>query len=73
MDANIIELVIKTHLKQMSDRLDQAASLGKAAVACADTGNISKGIEVALEVEQIIYEVTTLLNAASMINRVGAE
>ncbi len=73
MDANLIDLVIKTHLKQMSDRLDRAASLGKAARACADTGNISKGIEVALEVEQIIYEVTTLLNAASMINRVGAD
>lgn len=73
MDANLIEIVIKTHLKQMSDRLDRAASLGKAAVACADTGNISKGIQIALDVEQIVYEVTTILNAASMINRVGAD
>jgi hypothetical protein len=73
MDKNLTEIVVKTHLKQMSDRLDRAASLGKAAVSCAETGNISKGVEIALDIEQIVYEVTTILNAASMINRVGAE
>ena len=46
-------------------------SIAKAAEACADSGNVDKGIEVALDVEELIYEVNTFLNAASMINRLG--
>jgi hypothetical protein len=73
MDPHIVDIVIKAHLKEMSERLDRAASLGRAALTCADTGNVSKRVEIALDVEQLIYEVTTLLNAASMINRLGAD
>jgi hypothetical protein len=46
-------------------RLDEAASIARAAQACADAGNIEKGVEIALNVEQLVYEVNTLLNAAS--------
>jgi hypothetical protein len=42
-----------------------------AAETCASTGNIDKAIEIALDVEQLIYEVNTFLNAASMINRIS--
>ena len=34
-------------------------------------GNIEKGVEIALNVEQLIYEVNTFLNAASLINRIN--
>jgi hypothetical protein len=42
-----------------------------AAEACADAGNVEKGVEFALDVEQLVYEVNTFLNAASMINRIA--
>jgi len=71
MDAHTVEVTIKVYLKQMRERLDKAASIAKAAEACADSGNVDKGIEVALDVEELIYEVNTFLNAASMINRLG--
>ena len=71
MDANTVEITIKAYLKEMRERLDQAASIARAAQACVDAGNVEKGIEVALDVEQLIYEVNTFLNAASMINRIG--
>jgi hypothetical protein len=71
MDAHTIEVTIKVYLKQMRERLEKAASIAKAAEACADSGNVDKGIEVALDVEELIYEVNTFLNAASMINRLG--
>jgi hypothetical protein len=32
---------------------------------------VEKGIEIALDVEQLIYEVNTFLNAASLINRIS--
>ena len=71
MDAHTIEVTIKVYLKEMRERLERAASIARAAEACADTGNVEKGIEVALDVEELIYEVNTFLNAASMINRLG--
>lgn len=71
MDRATLEITLKTHLKEMRERLDRAASIARAAQACADTGNVEKGVEIALDVEQLIYEVNTFLNAASLINRIS--
>ena len=71
MDAQIIELTIKTYLSETRSRLEKATSLAKAAETCAMSGNVEKGIEIALEIEEITYEVNTFLNAASMVNRLG--
>ena len=59
LSPEMVETTIKVYLSQMRVRLDEAASIAKAAEACADTGNFSKGIEIALNVEQLIYEVNT--------------
>ena len=69
--TDTVETTIKVYLSQMRARLDEAASIAKAAEACADAGNIQKGVEIALDVEQVLYEVNTFLNAASMIYRLG--
>ena len=71
MDANTAEITIKAHLKEIRCRLEQAAGIAKAAEACAEAGNIEKGIEIALDVEQLIYEVNTFLNSASLMNRIS--
>ncbi len=61
---------IKAHLKEMRDRLDRAAGIAKAAETCAEVENIQKAVEIALDVEQLIYEVVTFLNAASLMHRI---
>jgi len=71
MDAHTWEITIKAYLKEMRERLEQATSIAKAAEACAESGNTAKGIEIALDLEQLVYEVNTFLNAASMINRIS--
>lgn len=71
MDTATVDIAIKSFLRQMRERLEEAASIAKAADACAEAGNVEKGVEVALDVEQLIHEVNTFLNAASMINRIG--
>lgn len=71
MDAHNAEITIKLYLTEMRDRLERAVSIARAAQACADAGNVEKGIEVALDIEQLVYEVSTFLNAASLINRLG--
>jgi hypothetical protein len=71
MDPATLDITIKTYLTEMRERLEQAASIAKAADACAEAGHLDKAIEIALDVEQLIYEVSTFLNAASLINRVA--
>jgi hypothetical protein len=71
MDARTTEVAIKTFIQQILERLDEAAGLAKAAQACAEAGNVAKAVEIALDVELPIYEATTLLNAASLIKRIG--
>ena len=66
MDAQLVEATIKAYLTQIRSRLDKAAGIGRAADACAGAGFHEKGLEVA----QLLYEATTLLNAASLINRI---
>jgi hypothetical protein len=71
MDPQVAETAIKAFIKEILDRLDQAAGLAKAAQACADAGNVEKALQIALDIEQPIYEANTLLNAASLIGRVS--
>lgn len=70
MDVQMLEATLKVHLQEMRERLDQAAAIAKAAEACANVGNVDKAVEIANDVEQLVYEVNTLLNAASLMNRI---
>ena len=73
MDAQLAETTIKTYLNESRSRLDRAAGISRAADACASAGFHEKGLEVALDMEQLLYEATTLLNAASLINRIARQ
>jgi hypothetical protein len=68
-DPQTIEITIKAYLTEMRARLEKATSIAKAAEACALSDNYEKGIELGLDIEQIVYEVNIFLNAASLINR----
>jgi hypothetical protein len=73
MDAQLVEITIRTYLTEIRRRLDRAAGIGRAADACAGAGFHEKGLEVALDMEQLLYEATTLLNAASLVKRIGQQ
>ncbi len=70
MDANTLEVALAAFIEEIRGRLDEAAGIAKMAETCAGAGNIEKAVEIALDIEQLIYEVGTLLNAASMMNRI---
>jgi hypothetical protein len=73
MDTQLVEATIKLYLNEIRNRLDKAAGIGRAADACAGAGFHEKGLEVALDTEQLLYEAATLLNAASLINRIARQ
>jgi hypothetical protein len=56
MNAQLVETTIKTYLTEIRSRLDKAAGIGRAADACAGAGFHEKGPEVALDMEQLLYE-----------------
>jgi hypothetical protein len=51
MDARTVEVMIKFSRERMRARLEKAASIAKAAEACADSGHVEKGIAFALDVQ----------------------
>ncbi|MGE0630210.1 MAG: hypothetical protein AB7O43_20640 [Hyphomicrobiaceae bacterium] len=70
MDRSATDIVIQLFLMAIRNRLDEAAGIARAADACASAGNLQKAIEVALDIEQIAYEVNRLLDAASLLQRI---
>ncbi len=73
MDQEAAELTVRTYLTEVRTRLDRAAGIARAADACAGAGFSDKAVEISLDMEQPLYEVTTLLNAVSLINRIRKE
>jgi hypothetical protein len=73
MHAQLVEPTIKVYLTEIRMRLDKAAGIARAADACAGAGFHEKGLEVALDMKKLLYEATTLLNAASLVNRIAQQ
>lgn len=56
-------------ITMIASRLKQANDIASAAEACVLTGNHDGAFRIMFDVEQLTYEATTLLNAASLIRR----
>jgi hypothetical protein len=73
MDRIAIEPAIKIILAQIYAKLDEAARIAKAADACAKSGAVAEGVEVSMDIEQLIYEAGRLQDAASLLNRLSGD
>jgi hypothetical protein len=71
MDTPVIS--IRDFIKCFRERLDEAAAIAKAAEACADAGKFDRAVTIVLDVEHLVFDVNTFLNAASMINRMSKD
>jgi len=70
MDTTTAHLAIKTFLTEIRELLEDAARVAKAAEACAET-DVDKGVQIALDFEQLVYEASRLLDAESLIGRLS--
>lgn len=73
MDRTATEVAIKIYLREIRQRLDEATGIAKAAEACANSGQVNKAVEVSHDIEQLSYEASRLLDAASLLNRLSKE
>jgi hypothetical protein len=69
MDRASLEPAIKLIISEIHLKLDAAKQIAKAAEACVVAGSISEGVEVSMDIEQLIYEAGRLQDAASLLNR----
>jgi hypothetical protein len=63
----IADTVITDFLKTLSQKLDEAVQVAKAAEACANAGNPRKAVEIIMDVEQLMFDANTLLNGACLL------
>jgi hypothetical protein len=63
-DATVREC---SHL--IMDRLEQATAVAKTPQACMAVGHRERAVTIMLDVEQPVYEASTLLNAAGLLDR----
>ena len=73
MDRATIEPAIRSVLTEIHSKLNEAARIAKAAEACALAGSVAEGVTVSMDIEQLIYEVGRLLDAASLLNRLSRQ
>ena len=73
MGPQAIEALLSAFVRLMREKLAHAHAVAKAAEARAEAGDPQQAVTIMLDVEQPLYEVNTLLNSASLINRIGKE
>jgi hypothetical protein len=73
MERASIEPAIKIIIAEIHSKLDEATRIAKAAEACAQSGAIAEGVEVSMDIEQLIYEAGRLQDAASLLNRLATD
>jgi hypothetical protein len=73
MDRATIEPAIRSVLTEIHSKLNEAARIAKAAEACALAGSVVEGVAVSMDIEQLIYEVGRLQDAASLLNRLSRQ
>jgi hypothetical protein len=69
MNAAAINEAIQVCLKEICSKLDEASRLARAADACVLAGSVAEGIEVSMDIEQLIYEAGRLHDAVSLMHR----
>ena len=71
MDAISLDTTVKTSLALVRAKLEKGLRIATAAEVCSGSGGTRKAIEVARGLEEIISDVNTLLNTASVVSRLG--
>jgi hypothetical protein len=65
MDPSNITLLGPVFLREISERLGEAAQVAKAASACAAAGDVRRGVGICLDIEQLTYEASRLLKTVT--------
>jgi hypothetical protein len=68
MDRAAADAVTKALLTNIHLKLNEAASIAKAAEACAVSGEVHSAVRMAMDIEEPTYQANRMLNAALLIS-----
>jgi coenzyme F420-reducing hydrogenase gamma subunit len=68
MDRAVADAVTKALLTNIHQKLQEAASIAKAAEACAASGNVQSAVRMVMDIEEPTYQADRMLNAALLIS-----
>ena len=63
------DLSITAFLEEISTRLDAVAARARAALACAESGAEGEALRIAMDIDEVIYEVKMLHGAMRLAAR----
>lgn len=72
-EAVLAQQTIKQLLVQASEQMRKAVGVARAAELRAETSNLNTGVQLAMSVEPLLYDVKHCINAASIVNRLSAQ
>lgn len=67
MTPETANIVFTDFFRQICLKLDLAVQMAKAAEACIEAGNPAKAVEILMDIEDPMFQTTTLLNGASLL------
>jgi hypothetical protein len=67
MDRTAADAVIKALLGKIHRKLQEAASIAKAAEVCAESGNVQNAVTMIMDIEDPTYQANRMLSAALLI------
>ena len=67
MIAPAIEPAIKACLAEIHAKLKEAEQIGRAAAACAEAGSMAEAVRVSMDLDQLIFDVGRLQDAACLL------
>ena len=73
MNTATMHEAIKVCLKQINTNLTEASRLAQAVEACALAGSVAEGVEVSMDIEQLLYEASRLHDAVCLMNRIAQD
>jgi hypothetical protein len=68
MDTAASDAVTKALLMNLHRKLQEAASIAKAAEACAVSGSVQSAVKMVMDIEEPTYQANRMLNAALLIS-----
>lgn len=70
MDSTAINETIKICFGEMHAKLSAAMQVAMAAEACAQAGSLDQGVEISMDMDQLLYDAGRLHDAICLMNRI---
>jgi hypothetical protein len=67
MDRTVADTVTKALLANIHHKLQEAASIAKAAEVCAESGNVQTALKMVMDIEDPTHQANRMLSAALLI------